>query len=169
VADESDEELLEHLRQLRSQVRWETTERIMAAVRATPGADALLRRAARIAFRVKGELDVVHVIVGDDAGLAADSQSTGGLRQLTADLGARWHEIQDDDPAGAIVGFAREQQITQIVIGSMQRNWWHLANGGPILRNVIHEAGASGIDVLIVGRQETPPAEVPDSRPAEES
>jgi two-component system sensor histidine kinase KdpD len=169
VADESDEELLEHLRRLRSQVRWETTERIMAAVRATPGADALLRRAARIAFRVKGELDVVHVIVGDDAGLAADSASTDGLRQLTADLGARWHEIQDDDPAGAIVGFAREQQITQIVIGSMQRNWWHLANGGPILRNVIHEAGASGIDVLIVGRQETPPAEAPDSRPAEES
>jgi two-component system sensor histidine kinase KdpD len=169
VADESDEELLEHLRRLRSQVRWETTERIMAAVRATPGADALLRRAARIAFRVKGELDVVHVIVGDDAGLAADSQSTDGLRQLTAGLGARWHEIQDDDPARAIVGFAREQQITQIVIGSVQRNWWHLANGGPILRNVIHEAGASGIDVLIVGRQEAPPAEAPDSGAAEES
>jgi two-component system sensor histidine kinase KdpD len=169
VADESDEELLEHLRRLRFQVRWETTERIMAAVRVTPGADALLRRAARIALRVKGGLDVVHVIVGDDAGLSGDSQSTDGLRQLAADLGARWHEIQDDDPAGAIVGFAREHQITQIVIGSIQRNWWHLANGGPILRNVIHEAGASGIDVLIVGRQEAPTAEFPDSGAAGES
>ena len=51
VADESDEELLEHLRRLRSQVLWETTERIMAAVTAAPGTDALLRRAARIALQ----------------------------------------------------------------------------------------------------------------------
>jgi two-component system, OmpR family, sensor histidine kinase KdpD len=169
VADESDEELLGHLRRLRTQVRWETTERIMAAVRATPGTDALLRRAARIALRVNGELDVVHVIVGDDAGLSSGSQPTDGLRQLTADLGARWYEIQDDEPARAIVGFAREHQITQIVIGSMQHSWWHLANGGPILRNVVHEAGASGIDVLIVGRQETPPAEATGSGAAKES
>jgi len=54
VADESDEELLEHLRRHQSQVLWETTERIMAAVTAAPGTDVLLRRAARIAFRVKG-------------------------------------------------------------------------------------------------------------------
>jgi two-component system, OmpR family, sensor histidine kinase KdpD len=168
VADESDEELLGHLRRLRSQVLWETTERIMVAVSAAPGTDVLLRRAARIAFRVKGKLDVVHVSV-DDTGLPGGSQSTGGLRQLAADLGARWHEIQDDDPARAIVGFARQHQITQIVIGSFQRSWWHLTNGGPIVRNVIHEAGASGIDVLIIGRHEKPPAEALDSSAAKES
>jgi two-component system sensor histidine kinase KdpD len=65
VADESDEELLEHLRRHQPQVVWETCERIMAAVTAAPGTDVLLRRAARIASREKGELDVVHVIAGD--------------------------------------------------------------------------------------------------------
>ena len=65
----------------------------------------LLRRAARIASRVKGEVDAVHVILGDISP-AADGRSTGGLRELTADLGARWHEIEDDDPARAIVSFA---------------------------------------------------------------
>ena len=54
VADESDEELLEHLRRLRSQVLWETTERIMVAVTAAPGTDMLLRRAARIAVQGQG-------------------------------------------------------------------------------------------------------------------
>jgi two-component system sensor histidine kinase KdpD len=170
VADESDEELLEHLRRRRSQVLWETTERIMAAVSGAPGNGMLLRRAARIAFRVKGELDVVHVVVGGDTGLPGDGKSTDALRQLTADLGARWHEIQDDDPARAIISFAREHQITQIVIGSMQRSWWHITDGGPILRTVIHEAGASGIDVLIVGRHDTAPAaEAVDSTAAEGS
>jgi two-component system sensor histidine kinase KdpD len=168
VADESEEELLEYLRRRRPQVLWETTERIMAAVSGLPGTDVLLRRAARIASRFKGELDVVHVIVGD-TGLPGDRQSIDGLRQLTADLGARWHEIQDDDPALAIVGFAQQHQITQIVIGSMLRNWWHITDGGPILRRVIHEAGASGIDVLVISRRETPPAEALDSSAAKES
>ena len=168
VADESDEELLEYLRRRRPQVLWETTERIMAAVSGLPGTDVLLRRAARIASRFKGELDVVHVIVGD-TGLPGDRQSIDGLRQLTADLGARWHEIQDDDPARAIVGFAQQHQITQIVIGSILRNWWHITDGGPILRRVIHEAGESGIDVLVISRRGTPPAEALDSSAAKES
>ncbi|HMD93742.1 MAG TPA: universal stress protein [Trebonia sp.] len=168
VADESDEELLEHLQRRQSKVLWETTERIMAAVSTVPGTDVLLRRAARITSRLKGELDVVHVIAGD-TGLSGDRQSTDGLRQLTADLGARWHEIQDDDPARAIIGFARQHQITQIVIGSIQRGWWHITDGGPVLRTVIHEAGASGIDVLIVAHHETPPAEALDSSAAKQS
>jgi two-component system sensor histidine kinase KdpD len=158
VADESDEELVEHLQRRRSPVLWETTERIMAAVTAVPGTDVLLRRAARIAFRVKGKLDVVNVIAGD-TGLPGDRQSTDGLRQLAADLGARWHEIQDDDPAQAVVDFARQHQVTQIVIGSVQRSWWHITDAGPIVRKVIHEASACGIDVLIVARREEPSAE----------
>jgi two-component system, OmpR family, sensor histidine kinase KdpD len=168
VADESDEELLEHLRRRRSQVLWETTERIMVAVSAAPGTDMLLRRAARIATRVRGELDVVHVMAGD-TGLPGDRRPTDGLRQLTADLGARWNEIQDDDPARAIVDFARQHQITQIVIGSIQRGGWHITDGGPILRHVIHEAGASGIDVHIIAHREKTPAEAVDSGAARES
>jgi hypothetical protein len=49
----------------------------------------------------------------------------------------------------------------------MQRNWnwWHITDGGPVLRSVIHEAGASGIDVLIIGRRETSPGEAPGGVP----
>jgi two-component system sensor histidine kinase KdpD len=104
-------------------------------------------------LRVKGELDVVHVIDGDTSP-GADSRTVEGLRELTADLGARWHELEDDDPARAIVGFARENQITQIVLGSIPRSWWHIADGGPVVRRVIHEAGALGIDVLLAARRD---------------
>src|SRR5580704_19741317 len=61
LADETDEELLEYLRQQGSQSVWGTAERIMVAVTGAPGTDVLLRRAARIAARVKADLDVVHV------------------------------------------------------------------------------------------------------------
>jgi len=42
--------------------------------------------------------------------------------------------IEDDDPAQAVVRFARQHQITQIVIGSTQHSWWHIADGGRIVR-----------------------------------
>jgi two-component system sensor histidine kinase KdpD len=147
VADESDEELLEHLRRKQSPGPWETSERIIAAVTAEPGADVLLRRAARIAARVKGELDVVHVVVGEATG---GGRPIDELRALAADLGARWHEIEDDDPARALIGFARERQATQIMLGSTQHSWWHIVEGRPVVRRVIHEAAAIGIDVHLI-------------------
>jgi two-component system, OmpR family, sensor histidine kinase KdpD len=158
VADESDEQLLEHLRQRQPQVPWETTERIMVAVTAASGTDAVMRRAARMAARYKAGLDVVHVTAGDTNPPAGD-RLIEGLRQLAADLGARWHEIEDDDPARALVSFAQEHQITEIVIGSIERSWWHIPSGGQIVRQVIHEASASGIDVHLIARHEPPHAE----------
>ncbi|HEY6495276.1 MAG TPA: universal stress protein, partial [Trebonia sp.] len=158
VADESDEELLQHLQRYRSPVLWETTERIMVAVTAEPGTDVVLRRAARIAARAKAEFDVVHVVVGD-AGQPGDGGPVGAVRALAANLGARWHEIDDDDPARALIGFAREHQVTQIMLGSVQRSWWHIVDGGPVARRVIHEAGAIGIDVHLIAHRERLAAE----------
>ena len=155
LADETEEELLEHLRRQQADTIWETTERILVAVTAAPGTDALLRRAARIAARVKGELDVVHIISGDGAGTPSDRDKLESLRTLARDVGARWHELQADDPARAIIAFAREHQITQIVIGSSQRSrWQEMTGGGSIVRRVIREAGTVGIDVHVIARRE---------------
>jgi len=157
LADETDEELLEHLRRHESQGVWETAERIMVAVTAAPGNNALLRRAARIASRVKGKLDVVHVVSSDTSG-PRGRRSPDRLRELAADVGARWNEISDDDPAGAIVRFARQHQIT--LIGSSQRRrWQQFAGGGSNVRRVIRAAGEFGIDVHVIARRERPPGE----------
>jgi two-component system sensor histidine kinase KdpD len=150
LADETDEELLEHLRRHESDVVWETCERVMVAVTTVPGTDGLLRRAARMAARLKGDLDVVHVSASD-ATRPGDRQLVEKLRQLTADVGARWHEMQDDNPARAIAGFAGRNQVTQIVIGSSQHSrWQQLLGGGSNVTRVIREAGALDIDVHVI-------------------
>ena len=155
LADETDEELLEYLRQRESRTVWETCERIMVAVTAASGT-GVLRRAARIASRFKAELDVVHVI-GSEAGPQETGRSIDSLRELTADVGARWNEITDDDPARTIARFAREHQITQIVIGYSKPSRWHqLTGGGSDVSRIIREAGAVGIDVHVIARQDLP-------------
>jgi two-component system, OmpR family, sensor histidine kinase KdpD len=130
----------------------------MVAVTGVPGTDGLLRRAARMATRLKAELDVVHV-ASSDATRPGDHRSVEKLRELTADVGARWHEVQGDDPARAIAAFAQEHQITQIVIGSSQRSrWQQLTGGGSNVTRVIREAGALGIDVHVIALRKTPTA-----------
>jgi two-component system sensor histidine kinase KdpD len=156
LADETDDELLEHLRRHETSVVWETCERVMVAVTAAPGADALLRRAARMASRLKSDLDVVHVTTSDGT-RPADRPAIEKLQQLTTDVGARWYELQDDDPARAIAGFAQQHQITQIVIGASRRNrWQQLTGGGSNVVRVIREAGAYGIDVHVIAPRDTP-------------
>ena len=105
LADETEEELLEHLKDRHAGVLWETSERILVGVTGAPGTDAIVRRASRMASRIKGELHVLHIAASEGSRRTRDEQLKL-LRQLTTDVGAHWHEIQADDPAQAIIDFA---------------------------------------------------------------
>jgi two-component system, OmpR family, sensor histidine kinase KdpD len=120
-----------------------------------------------MASRLKADLDVLHV-AASDATRPGDRKSTEKLHELAADIGARWHEVQGDDPARAIAAFAQEHQITQIVIGSSQRSrWQQLAGGGSNVGRVLREAGALGIDVHVIALRKAPGAGPPDAGAAE--
>jgi two-component system, OmpR family, sensor histidine kinase KdpD len=150
LADETDEELLKRLGEEKPPVVWETTERIMAAVTPKPGSEALIRRAARIAARLRASLDVLYVGPEDDSA-SRKPPAVEKLRALTEDVGARWHEARDNDPPAAITAFARQHQITQIVIGSSRRSrWQQLAGGGSNVARIIKAAGPEGIDVHVI-------------------
>jgi two-component system, OmpR family, sensor histidine kinase KdpD len=154
LADETDEDLQDYLREHQAKAVWETAERIMVAVTPAPGTDALMRRAARMASRIKSDLEVVHVEVEDGCS-AEDKTRTDSLRRLADDLGAQWHELKDDDPARAIAGYARQHQITQIVMGASHRSRWRqLMGGGSNVQRVIREAGAFGIDVHVIAHRD---------------
>ncbi len=154
LADETDEELLARLRQHQPNVVWETTERILVAVTATKSSRDLLHRAARVAARVRAALDVVYVTAGDSA-TESDRGMIAQLRELAGSLGAHWHEIEDEDPVRAIAQFARQHQITQIVIGASSRRRWHNHMGASSkVARLIDKAGDFGIDVHVIASRE---------------
>jgi two-component system, OmpR family, sensor histidine kinase KdpD len=93
---------------------------------------------------------------------AATASRFDRLRELSGDVGGRWFEASDDDAVTAITAFARQHQITQIVIGSSRRSrWQQLTSGGPNVTRLIREAGAFGIDVHISARPAPPGADSP--------
>jgi two-component system, OmpR family, sensor histidine kinase KdpD len=155
LADQTDEELLDHLRPRQATGVRETTERVLVGVRAGRSSAALISRAARVASRLKADLEVVHV-AADEAFDTEDRQALDALKDLAANVGARWYEVRDDDPARAIAAFARDHQITQIVIGSSHRSRWRqMTGGGSNVAKVIREAGALGIDVQVMATRAT--------------
>jgi two-component system sensor histidine kinase KdpD len=156
LADETEEELLEHLQRHQAGILWETTERLMVGVTSAPGTDAIIRRAARMAARMKADLQVVHITSGDAMQRARDDD-LAHLRRLASDLGADWSKLEADDPAKALMDFARSHQITQIVVGSSKRSrWQELKGGGSIVRRVLRLADAEDIDVHVIARRHVP-------------
>jgi two-component system, OmpR family, sensor histidine kinase KdpD len=159
VADETEEELLHYLATQHGQEAWDTNERIMVAVSGAPGIDSVVRRAARITARVKGDLLAVHV--ADDC---TPAEGLTEVRQLVDDVGGEWHELVGDDPAATVVDFARKHFVTQIVIGATRRSRWEEVTKGSVVRKILREAAASGVDVHVIARRR--PASEEEALPA---
>jgi two-component system, OmpR family, sensor histidine kinase KdpD len=153
LADETEEQLQEYLRHQRTGSVWETHERILVGVTTAPGTDAIVRRAARMASRIKADLQVLHVQSSRGSGRFPDNELIA-LRQLAAAVDAEWTEVRRDDPAQALIDFARTHHVTQIVVGSSGRSrWQELMGGGSIVRKVARLAALASIDVHIIARQ----------------
>jgi two-component system, OmpR family, sensor histidine kinase KdpD len=154
LADETEDQLLEYLRGQRKDAVWETHERILVGVTAAPGTDVIVRRASRMAGRIKADLQVLHVLVGREGRRSRDDQMTR-VKQTAADVGAIWDEVRGDDPAQALIDFARQGHITQIVVGSSGRSrWQELIGGGSTVRKISRLAAAADIDVHIIARRD---------------
>ncbi|MFZ2058039.1 MAG: universal stress protein [Acidimicrobiales bacterium] len=152
VADETEEELRGYLVARHPDIVWDTAERIMVAVDAAPGSDAVLRRAARIAVRAHADLQAVYV-VGDDSSRPASKEALAAVKHGAEDLGARWHEITADDPASALVQFARDNQITQIVFGASRRSRWEkVTSRASVVQRVLRFARQADVDVHVIAR-----------------
>jgi two-component system sensor histidine kinase KdpD len=161
VADETEDELLAYLRDRHPDALWETRERIMVAVTGALGTDAVIRRAARIAARTKADLHAVHVVAAEQAReRAADELET--LHRLADDLGAEWHVLKRDEPARALVDFAREHQVTQIVLGSSRRSRWEELTKGSVVQRVLRFAADGDVDVHVIARRDMDVLEEPE-------
>ncbi len=158
VADETEEELLASFPGAVPAAPFDTAERILVAVTGAPGTGAVVRRAARISARAKADLHVVHVAVGEK--VAGDGgQILRDLRRLAEDVGGRWTELTADDPALALVAYAQEHQITQIVLGSTNQSRWHQAVRGSVVQRVLRFAAAAEVDVHVIARRVPPQGE----------
>jgi two-component system sensor histidine kinase KdpD len=163
VADRVDE-ALDSYRDAHGITRpWETRERVVVAITGAPGGDVVIRRAARMAERTRGDLIGVHVRPSD--GLAGPvSDQLKEQRELVVALGGRYQELAGADIAGALVRFARSENATQIVLGASRRSRLaHLARGS-VINTVVRASGPIDVHVISADVAAPKPSGTPRAR-----
>ncbi|MFL6099054.1 MAG: DUF4118 domain-containing protein [Actinomycetales bacterium] len=152
LADKVDDELDRYRSQHEITAAWETRERVVVALTGGPEGDTLVRRAARIAARVKGaDLLGVHVTRSDGL-VGADPANLARQRTLVESLGGTYHQVVGTDVADALLDFARGVNATELVLGvSRRRRLTQLLSPGVGL-TAVRQSGP--IDVHLVTHEE---------------
>ena len=148
LADRVDEGLDRYRDQHEIDTTWATRERVVVPISGGPESSTLMRRASRIASRRSGgEWQALYVTRQD--GLTGTSPDQLARWAAKADeLGGTFHTVVGDDPADAILAFARAENATQVVIGASRRG-----RVSTLLRPGVGErvvSGSGDIDVHIV-------------------
>ncbi|OBF39200.1 histidine kinase [Mycobacterium sp. ACS1612] len=147
LADQVDAALEKYRQENQITDTWEARERVVVAVTGGPESETLVRRASRIASKSSAELMVVHVVRGDGlSGVSAPHM--GRVRELAISLGATLHTVVGDDVPGALLDFARDENATQLVIGTSRRSRWARIFDEGIGAAVVQQSGK--IDVHMV-------------------
>jgi len=127
-------------------------ERFLVAVTGAPGGEHLVRRAAALAERARGDLLGIHVTA--DAGQAALDEAVAAHGRLLRSLGGDFREVTGAEVAGALLDVARAEGVTQIVLGASRRSVRHRLLHGSVINDVVRQSGP--VDVLVISDDRPP-------------
>src|SRR5512135_1769182 len=144
---------------------WKSGQRLLVAVSPSPTSAALVRWTRRLA----GELQAPWMAVYVELPRPLAEQEQARLARhlaLARELGAEVLTTTDDDVVRGILRIAREQNVTQLVVGK-PLGWraLELLRGGSLLNRLIRESGHIDIHVVRADADAAPAARLPLPRP----
>jgi two-component system sensor histidine kinase KdpD len=132
--------------------------RVMVALSSNPPhALALLRRGSRMAGRLNTDWYVVYVQTSRERPDRIDSEAQRHLLtniDKARELGAEVVRLESDDPAAAIVDFARSHRVSDLIVGRTALPWWRRLWRVPVVERLVREG--EGIDLHVVSFEEEP-------------
>lgn len=134
---------------------WPVAERILVCVRPNPESDALVRAAWRMAAGLHAECVVAYVETPAQPPLgASEMASLAATMKLAEELGAETTTLSGDSVAGAVIDYAREHNVSRIVVGKPVHSQWRDRLKGSLLDEIVRKSG--GIEVLVIPGAERP-------------
>ena len=118
VAGVADREMVGLMRSRAIPGPWPAAERVLVGVRAGPYADQMVRAGYRMASRLQAEWTVLSVETERDLeSPEADQARLRGALETARTLGGRVVRYRAADVAGEIIGYARRNNVTMILLG----------------------------------------------------
>jgi len=123
VAEQVDRTLESYMDAKDIHKNWAVRERIAVCISANPAAQYLIARSARMARRLDAELYVVHVADREDE-FPENRRTLNANLQFARNLRAQVVQLEGQDIAEAVIRFARDKRITQVIFGRSAVHGW---------------------------------------------
>lgn len=151
IARHTDRRLVAYMRERRIERPWEARQRVMVAVPPRPGMEELIRRGARLAGRVDGELHAVTVRTRrrSDEEKAWLAEYT----RLTQELDGDFVTLVGSSTAAELAAYAQRSLVTEIIVDRGRR-------GHRWKRGTLHDliVTLSDVDIHVLATPTPPPA-----------
>jgi two-component system, OmpR family, sensor histidine kinase KdpD len=128
---------------------WAASERILVCVDDRPDAAEVVRHAKRVADRAKAQWVAVYVQTARHNRLSeVERGRVAETLRLAARLGAETATLPGDRIADTVIAYAKEQNVTQIVVGKAKRPPLFETVFGSVVRELIDAAETIAIYVV---------------------
>ena len=155
AAERVDDQMLDYMGKRAIPGPWPAGERLLVCV--SPGAvsERLIRTARRLADELKAEWVAIFVETPQQIRMATKQRDrVDRMLRLAEELGAKSITISGQSVAETVTKYARNQNITKIIIGKSRRSHWYELLRGSVADQLIRESGP--IDVLFVNSETQP-------------
>ncbi len=150
TAERVDDQLLTHMQANAISGPWAAGERILVCVSEDPRAAGLVRYTKRLADRLHAPWTAISIETRRSFQLSdAERDRLADTLRLAETLGAEALSIPSVERriAEDVLGFARANNITQIVVGKSARSWWFELARGSVVHDLVRRSGNISVHV----------------------
>jgi two-component system sensor histidine kinase KdpD len=149
TAQRVDDQMLTYMQAHAISGPWAAGERILVCVNEHPSSAGLIRYARRAADRLQARWVALYVETPRYHQLSeAQRDRVAQTLRLAERLGATAVTLPGRDIAADLLGYARANNITQIIIGKSRRSRWFELLHGSVVNALVRQSGNIGIQVL---------------------
>lgn len=150
AAGHVDEDLVEHRRDQRIAKPWATQDRVLICISPTRSSLRLIRRGWRMGQRMKGEVIALHVrdhTSESDTGKTILEQDFALANRLGIET-----VILEGPLAPTIIKFAKERNVTAVILGHPDRSRWQEMMRPSILSELARDLRT--VDIIVVSTEQ---------------
>ena len=163
AAERIDADVLAYRRDHDIQATWPAAERILVCVGPSPSSARVIRGARRMAAGLRAPWVAAYADAPDAYPMTQeDRERLQAHLRLAESLGEEVLRLSGSHVSDELLGYAREHNVTRIVIGKPTHPWWWDMLRGSLVNQLVR--GSGDLEVHFIAGDEPGPA--PPTRPA---
>ena len=149
TAQRVDEQMLSYMQAHAIRGPWAAGERVLVCINEHPSSLSLVRYARRVADRLQAKWEAVYIETTRHQSLTErERDRIASALRLAEHLGGGAVTIPGRHIATDLIDYARDQNITHIIIGKSQRSRWFEMLHGSVVHDLMRHSGNIGVHVV---------------------